>query len=212
MMGEHVMDNRINSLLDKWEAEGHIEAVELEEISSHLNQCTECRNRYGSLISFMRKDLGWNQSDHPPKDFTDRVMMRVAELSTHRARTYRNLSRHRKVLLPLAAAAAVVVLFISITVLSSLFGRQNLITVRFTLHEPGATSVFLVGDFTDWNPEELMLSDKNSDGRWEIEVMLTKGKAYLYNFIIDGELWVPDPTAPAQIDDGFGGKNSLLQL
>jgi hypothetical protein len=30
-------------------------------------------------------------------------------------------------------------------------------------------------------------------------------------FLVDGR-WVTDPSAPATLDDGFGGKNGLLEL
>jgi hypothetical protein len=32
---------------------------------------------------------------------------------------------------------------------------------------------------------------------------------YVYKFIIDGSMWIADPTNPQQIDDGVGGKNSV---
>jgi len=31
-----------------------------------------------------------------------------------------------------------------------------------------------------------------------------------YQFVVDGRTWRPDSTAHAQVDDGFGGTNSVI--
>ena len=84
--------------------------------------------------------------------------------------------------------------------------------VRFVLDLPEARSVSLVGDFTEWKSDRYRLSRKNEEGRWEVRVRLRKNRVYTYNFVIDGEEWIPDPLAPYRVEDGFGGENSLLQL
>ena len=33
---------------------------------------------------------------------------------------------------------------------------------------------------------------------------------YTYAFLLDGRLWVPDPTAPLAPEDGFGRRNSVV--
>ena len=57
-----------------------------------------------------------------------------------------------------------------------------------------------------------MASDADGDGVWEIQVPLRRGQEHQYQFLIDGSLWVPDPTAPLQVDGGLGGVNSVLQI
>lgn len=83
--------------------------------------------------------------------------------------------------------------------------------VRFVLEAPGARSVFLAGDFSSWDPEGLPLR-KSPGGRWERTVRLRRGRAYSYNFVVDGTSWVVDPAAPERIDDGFGGESALIRL
>ncbi len=84
--------------------------------------------------------------------------------------------------------------------------------VHFELVAPEAKSVFLVGDFNDWRPGGLKLMESKGSGAWQITVRLKKGVAYRYNFLIDGTRWEPDPSSPLQVDDGFGGKSSVLRL
>lgn len=86
------------------------------------------------------------------------------------------------------------------------------VEVHFTLTAPEAEQVALAGDFTGWETSKLVLEDSDGDGVWEARIKLEKGKVYEYNFIIDGEEWIPDPNALMQVDDGFGGESSLLTL
>jgi hypothetical protein len=74
-----------------------------------------------------------------------------------------------------------------------------------------AQSVWLTGDFTTWaamppQAEPLMLG---VDGAWTGTHDFTAG-TYQYKFIVDTTSWIADPTNPDQIDDGFGGKNSVF--
>ena len=86
------------------------------------------------------------------------------------------------------------------------------VVVRFELVAPEAGSVSLVGDFNDWDDERHMLRDRDQDGVWEIEVPLQRGNVYTYNFLINGNEWIPDPSAVNHIEDPFGGEKSVLNL
>jgi len=86
------------------------------------------------------------------------------------------------------------------------------VVVRFELVAPEAGSVSLVGDFNDWDDERHMLRDRDQDGVWEIEVPLQRGNVYTYNFLINGNEWIPDPSAVNHIEDLFGGEKSVLNL
>ncbi len=109
------------------------------------------------------------------------------------------------------AAAAVFIAALSSIMTLGLIRSSTTVDVRFVLEAPQATSVWLAADFNEWSPDGYSMK-KTSDGTWEITVPLRKGKAYAYNFIIDGEHWVADPTAPVRLDDGFGGSSSSLSL
>jgi len=82
------------------------------------------------------------------------------------------------------------------------------IYVQFRLDAPGASSVEIVGSFTDWG-EGVQLVEA-SPGVWSAMVPLTPG-VHDYTFVVDGEVWVTDPLAP-EVDDGFGGSKNRLFL
>jgi hypothetical protein len=86
------------------------------------------------------------------------------------------------------------------------------VIVEFRLEAPRARAVAVVGDWNEWDPQADRLSDRDGDGVWEITVRLIPSREYRYQFQVDGETWVPDPHAPLTIDDGFGGRTSVLQL
>jgi hypothetical protein len=89
----------------------------------------------------------------------------------------------------------------------SVAGRDRLL-VEFRFHAPEARAVALAGDFTGWEPAyELMPS---GPGVWTVVVPLEPG-VHDYAFVVDGDRWVPDPSAPA-IGDGFGGYNSRVSV
>jgi hypothetical protein len=77
---------------------------------------------------------------------------------------------------------------------------------------PDAQQVSVVGDWNNWDPEAQELKKSTNDTLWVIEMKLEKGREYRYQFVIDGEKWVPDPDAAIKIDDGFGGVNSVLVI
>jgi len=109
------------------------------------------------------------------------------------------------------AAAAVLVAALSSVVTLGIIRSGSTINVRFVLVAPEASSVWLAADFNGWSPNGYELK-RSSNGAWEIRVPLKKGKAYAYNFIIDGERWIADPSSPSRLDDGFGGSSSSLSL
>ncbi len=80
--------------------------------------------------------------------------------------------------------------------------------IRFTISAPSANSVAIAGSFNNWDPHRNMLSPSGDRSIWSITLPLSPGE-YEYLFIIDNKTWMPDPAAP-EVDDGMGGKNSLL--
>lgn len=80
--------------------------------------------------------------------------------------------------------------------------------VRFELVAPAARQVALAGSFNGWGDRAIALS-KAATGVWSVTVALPVGE-HRYDFVVDGTHWVADPTAHAQVDDGFGGTNSVI--
>jgi 1,4-alpha-glucan branching enzyme len=81
--------------------------------------------------------------------------------------------------------------------------------VKIYFYHPAASKVAVTGDFNGWSPEGVLLTASGEPGVWKTTLRLRPG-AYSYNFIVDGNLLVPDPNAPDQMPDGYGGTNSIL--
>lgn len=81
--------------------------------------------------------------------------------------------------------------------------------VVFRYSGPG-NSVNLAGEFNSWSTSADPLT-KQADGTWTITKPLAAGK-YPYKFVIDGGTWKEDPSAQESVDDGFGGKNSIVTV
>ena len=69
-------------------------------------------------------------------------------------------------------------------------------------------SVNVAGEFNAWSTSADALQ-KQPDGSWLLAKKLAPGR-FGYKFVIDGGNWKPDPGAAEGVDDGFGGKNSLV--
>jgi hypothetical protein len=80
--------------------------------------------------------------------------------------------------------------------------------VHFQVSAPSARNVSLAGSFNNWDAAGLSLH-RAADGSWEATVALPVGE-HRYQFVVDGQRWIPDPAAQAQVDDGFGGTNSVI--
>ncbi len=74
---------------------------------------------------------------------------------------------------------------------------------------PGATSVSVAGSFNEWNTGLHPLADENGDGTWSGTLDLPPGE-HQYKFVVNGDQWIADESAPKMVDDGFGGKNSVV--
>ncbi len=129
---------------------------------------------------------------------------------------------HQIAVRPAFAAAAAVALIAASAVVSFLLQPPDAvpapvaagtsagtILVRFELRAPDARHVALAGSFNGWNESAVAFSRANEAGLWTVTVALRPGE-YQYLFVVDGERWMPDPAAHAQVQDEFGQTNSLL--
>jgi 1,4-alpha-glucan branching enzyme len=82
--------------------------------------------------------------------------------------------------------------------------------ILFHFYAPSAKSVTISGSFNAWDTHKNRLSGPDNNGVWYIVIPLPEGR-YEYLFIVDGKKWQPDPSVP-EVDDGFGGKNSVLLI
>jgi 1,4-alpha-glucan branching enzyme len=80
---------------------------------------------------------------------------------------------------------------------------------HFVYRNPSAKTVNVAGDFNHWNASSDALT-KQKDGSWRAVKKLPVGK-YNYKFVVDGN-WLPDPDNTAASDDGYGGRNSVIEI
>lgn len=72
---------------------------------------------------------------------------------------------------------------------------------------PRAPDVWAAGDFNEWRPGVHRLTPDGS-GKSSLTLKLPRGR-YAYKLVVSGK-WIPDPSNPRKVPDGFGGTNSLV--
>lgn len=122
--------------------------------------------------------------------------------------------RSAAVLSPVGAAVAVVLLAAALTAVFLQGGRgrvgaAGVEEVQFVLVAPGANHVALVGDFNDWDPDTTPLRRASDGHMWTVELPLAPGR-HTYAFVVDGNRWVQDESAPLAPEDEFGVRNSVV--
>jgi hypothetical protein len=72
--------------------------------------------------------------------------------------------------------------------------------------------IYLAGNFNNWSKDDdrYLMKDDDGDGIWSITVKLAPG-TYQYKYVADGT-WTQDMEAPAAAPDGYGGRNSQLEV
>jgi hypothetical protein len=122
----------------------------------------------------------------------------------------------------LAAAVALVVLSVAVTTiirptaqpldrLAAGSGGEvaGTVLVRFEVTAPEAGRVALAGSFNAWSDSATPFVRNPASGTWTVTVALPPGE-HQYLFVVDGNRWIPDPAAHAQVQDEFGQTNSVL--
>jgi hypothetical protein len=173
------------------------------DIRRHAESCPICGPRLQAALLLVQ---GSPLNRQPPPGLAERISARLNTRSP-----IRHKIRPFWIGIP-AAALLFVALGVGLLVLPQGRDASETIVVRFELRAPGARDVAVVGNWNRWDPEAQKLEDPDGDGIWEIEITLKRGEEHQYQFLIDGRNWIPDPEAPLQVEDGFGGVNSVLQI
>ncbi|MCH8328404.1 MAG: glycogen-binding domain-containing protein, partial [Candidatus Marinimicrobia bacterium] len=86
------------------------------------------------------------------------------------------------------------------------------VQVTFTYRTaPGPLrKVAVVGSFTDWQADRLMMQDMDRDGLYSVTTWLPPEQLE-YKIVVDGE-WMLDPENELSVSNNSGGFNSLLDL
>lgn len=81
--------------------------------------------------------------------------------------------------------------------------------VSFSITDPIAKEVILMGDFNKWDPK-MHPMENDGNGVWSKSIMISPG-TYEYKFLIDGQ-WKEDPGNAQTCPNSFGTLNSILNL
>jgi len=84
--------------------------------------------------------------------------------------------------------------------------KPKLMKTEFSLSAPQAKSVFIAGNFNQWNLSAHPLK-RDKKGVWKISLPLGPGR-YEYRFLVDGQ-WQNDPNCSSFIENPFGTLNCL---
>jgi 1,4-alpha-glucan branching enzyme len=79
----------------------------------------------------------------------------------------------------------------------------------FAFSAPSASSVQLVGEFTQWQKRPINLL-KGTDGVWRTTVELSPGTHH-YRFLVDGQ-WRDDPECILRAPNPFGSEDMMRQV
>lgn len=174
-------------------------------LMEHLKTCGKCRERYAfieKLGQVMKKGRA-----EAPAGFTNKVMINIrrAEIDDTIIERQRRITIFRPV-------SVTVFSFIMIFAISSLLlirKTPETVVVKFMVQVQDAREVALVGDFNGWDENATKL--KRENGKWIVELKL-KPERYQYMFLVNGEKWMTDPGSKEYVNDGYGNKNSVLDI
>lgn len=211
--------------LDRWMAEaweGSAPPAALpQEVMGHVRECPACAVRLEAarqLIGDQSYAGGQYYTQCSPdlgRRIGDRVIGQISGEKRLNEGSARGFWRSQIVL---TAAALLIVTMLSLISgipreqQAALMAAETYETVRLQVRAPLAQEVAVAGDWNDWDPEAQPLERIPGSDLWVIELELQPGRDYRYQFVIDGDQWISDPQVKQQIDDGFGGVNSLLVI
>lgn len=91
--------------------------------------------------------------------------------------------------------------------------KQGLRQVTFKFRPDGKPDqLWLAGAFNDWTVGKTAVTDPDGDGEYTVTMLLAPG-SYPYKFVIGTSGWTQDKAGQdGEVDDGFGGKNSIRNV
>jgi Glycogen recognition site of AMP-activated protein kinase len=85
---------------------------------------------------------------------------------------------------------------------------KNAVKVKFSVKPELASNVAVLGLNGDW--DNAIVLTKKKDGSFVGEVSLEKESRHEFKYLIDGELWLNEAEADSEVENAFGGTNSVL--
>lgn len=82
--------------------------------------------------------------------------------------------------------------------------------VKFSLSPENAETVEILGLNGSWNDPLAM--KKKKDGNFTAEINLPKDSTHEFKYKVNENDWYNDPEADAEVENEFGGTNSVITL
>jgi anti-sigma factor RsiW len=184
--------------------DGYLLPSQSEILESHVRGCASCRRLVGGLTRLNRRVDGLCDVEAP-------AGLSRAILDALPAQPYGPSPLRRALAWGAGPVLALLLVAGGLLVRGRFQLREQVaereIEVVFTA--PQAASVSVVGDFNSWDPQRTRMVRVDHGGSWSAMLKLAPG-VHQYSFVIDGKTWMPDPGSKKTIDDGFGGRNSVL--
>jgi hypothetical protein len=95
------------------------------------------------------------------------------------------------------------------TAVSGIPAAARVRPVHFKIVAPEAVSVFVVGDFNDWDPRATPLVRSDPSGAWTVAVALEPG-LYQYSYVVDGHIRAGGAGTLLSPADEFGAESSVI--
>ena len=73
-----------------------------------------------------------------------------------------------------------------------------------------ADTIYLVGDFNQWDTRSLPMKQRHSDGIWTITLPLETGQEYQYRYLVNGTDWQNDLQADRYTPNPYSSENSVV--
>ncbi len=77
--------------------------------------------------------------------------------------------------------------------------------------EESVTSVSVLGDFNDWNPEAGVMK-KKKDGAFALTVSIKPGKEYRFRYLVNEVEWMNDPDADFLVSNDYGTQDGVITI
>ena len=164
----------------------------------------------------LRRELSSMKKVTAPSGAVDSLYRRIRSMTPRpRKQSWRSrvIPRFRMELVftaLLTLALSVPLTFLITRTVSETCARRTYV-VRFVYEDSSAEMVHLTGDFNNWRRNGLEMDRIGESSYWTVEIELNEG-IYKYSFLVDDELWIPDPLSPLRVKDSFGNEASLIIL
>ncbi|MBN1960439.1 MAG: hypothetical protein JW841_05795 [Deltaproteobacteria bacterium] len=186
-------------LEQKWDGDA-LNSNDLAAMSDHVEQCSSCKEYQLNMNSVLELSASLKEVE-----LEREVVFSPLVLQPRNTRSF---------FAGVLATSTVAAVFMLGLFVGGVFNNhQSPVNesqiVRLVIPAANAKQVEIVGDFTNWKNRIALTPAEN--GMWVGELKVPPGR-YKYMIVIDGKVLQPDPAAREVVDDGFGGKNSVLDV